>query len=192
MAAAFVRDQRGIELGRDFGELGLTLEGIGPSQDRVLHLHLQPHTPFIGDRNRHTGKAQIAVGEARFRTHQQQFAFAIGMGGDGEIVEIVAPVIEQQPGHLAFVRRRKAQLGLGGEIEVLLAAGDKRLLEPGGNRLAAVEPQSPRHGGHREDAFGFGCPQPLEIERQLGAIEGIMLFLPVSGLVTRGRQLDLV
>ena len=47
-------------------------------------------------------------------------------------MEIVAPVVERQTGHLALILRRKVDDGFGGEIEVLLAAGDTY-------RAAAVE-----------------------------------------------------
>jgi hypothetical protein len=59
----------------------------------------------------------------------------------------------------------EVDLGLRPINEMLLPARDQRLLEPGPDRFARIEPQPAGAAGERENALRMRRSQPLEIER---------------------------
>ena len=110
------------------------------------------------------------------------------MGGDGQVVEVVAAVVGGEAGELALVGRREVERRLRRRRRSAAdAAGDQRLLEPRADRLAAEERQLAVL--RLEDAVGLGRAQPLEILVQR-AVEAVALLGPVGGVVAGAGHFD--
>ena len=106
--------------------------------------------------------------------------------GDVEIMEFGAVVIADQPRRLLEMGRVEVHPRGRRIAEGLLAARDQRLGEQAADRLAAEQAQDGRAAPARlKIVLGLGRAQPLEVDRQLRAVEVVAL---ASAAMARGRS----
>ena len=187
VAAAFIREQRRVEHRADGGELA-PLQPIEELQRAAADAQRQADLAGLGDGHRGGREGEVAIRPAHFRAHDQQFALAVRMGRHCQIEEVVAAVIGRQPRHGAFIGGGKIHRGFGIIGEVLLPAGDQRLLEPGAGGFTAE--QAEFVVCQCEDPLGLGRAQPLEVQRQ-ALVETIALLGPIGRVVARAGHLDM-
>src|SRR5581483_10595415 len=98
-----------------------------------------------------------------------------GIVGDVEVVELAAVVIADESGHLLEAVGVEVDHGGGAVAVRLLSARHERLAEEAADGLAAVEAQVPGTLGEAEELLGVRRAEPLEVERQSGAVEILAL-----------------
>ena len=135
-------------------------------------------------------EGEAAVGPVAGAGEDGEDAAEGGVVGDGEEVELAAVVVGREAGVLLVgVGGEGGEPGLGAVAQVLLAAGDQRLLEPAADRLAAREAQG--LAGQGEEALGVGGAEPLEVLRQRRAVEAVLDRAVGLGVGRAGRGGDL-
>lgn len=122
-----------------------------------------------GDRNDgREGVGLRAVGEGGHHAQVTAVGFVVR---DVEIVELETVVVADESGELLEVLRLEIDERFGGVAVGLLAAGDERLFEEAADGFASEETKVAGAGGEREELFGEGRAQPLEIDGEFGSVE---------------------
>ena len=171
-------------------QLWLPLQRVAELQLLPPDAQRQPHLALLRNAHRlRERKLEPSRGVRRLGGHDEQLALAVSVRGDGQIEEVIAAVVRDEPRELTLVGGAEGHHRLRVVREVRLAPRDQRLLEPAADSLAPDQLQ--RAVDHVEDALRLGRAQPLEVPVQpRRGGEGVVLLGPVGRVVARGGQLD--
>jgi hypothetical protein len=123
-------------------------------------------------RQRHGIREGVGLGRVRQGRHHAQMTTVGLVMGDVQIVELCPPVVADQPRRLLEVLGLEVHQGRRRVAEGLLPASDQGLAILAAHTLATMRRRSqPGRFGQAEQLLRPGRPQPLEVDRQLRAVE---------------------